>query len=80
MYRRASEDNLDVLIADATVFYEDSKNFGRLFDHSIRRTLDPRLRTMPFDLRSEPRVSVAGTCRMDQVIQALVPSKSTDSI
>jgi FkbM family methyltransferase len=56
MYRRASEDNLDVLIADATVFYEDSKNFGRLFDHSIRWRLDPRLRTMPFDLRSEPRV------------------------
>ena len=52
MYRRASEDNSDVLIADATVFYEDSKNFGRLFDHSIRRTLEPRLRTMPFDLRS----------------------------
>jgi FkbM family methyltransferase len=56
MYRRASEDNSDVLIADATVFYEDSKNFGRLFDHSIRRTLDPRSRTMPFDLRGEPRV------------------------
>ena len=56
MYQRASEDNSDVLIADATVFYEDSKNFGRLFDHSVRRTLDPRLSTMPFDLRSEPRI------------------------
>ena len=56
MYQRASDDNADVLIADATVFYEDSKNFGRLFDHSVRRRLDPRLSTMPFDLGSEPRV------------------------
>ena len=28
LYQRASEDNADVLIADANVFYEDSKTFG----------------------------------------------------
>jgi FkbM family methyltransferase len=56
MYQRALEDNSDVLIADATVFHEGSKTFGQLFDQSIRQTLDPGMRTMPFDLRSEPRV------------------------
>ena len=56
MYRRASENDADVLIANATVFYEDSKTFGKFFDHHIRQTLDPGLRTMPFDLRSNPRV------------------------
>lgn len=56
LYQRASEDNIDVLIADATVFYEDSKIFRPLFDQHIRKALDPRLRTMPFDLGSEPRV------------------------
>lgn len=56
LYQRASDDNVDVLIADATVFYEDSKIFRQLFDQHIRQALDPRLRTMPFDLRSEPRV------------------------
>jgi len=56
MYRTASSDNSDVLIADANVFYEDSKTFGQFFDQHIRRTLDPRLRTMPFRLSSEPRV------------------------
>ncbi|MDH3281535.1 MAG: glycosyltransferase, partial [Gammaproteobacteria bacterium] len=56
MYRRASEDNADVLITDPTVFYEDSKTFGPLFDRHIWQTLDPRLRTMPFELSSEPRV------------------------
>ena len=56
MYRRASEDNADVVIADATVFHEDSKRFSELFDHHIRRTLDPRLSSMPFELCREPRV------------------------
>ena len=56
MYRRASEDNADVLITDPTVYYDNSKTFGQLFDQHIRQTLDPRLRTMPFDLRREPRV------------------------
>ena len=61
MYRRASDDNADVLIANATVFYEGSKRFGPLFDGGIRQTLDPRLRTMPFELRSEPRVLLLET-------------------
>src|SRR5438093_8990179 len=56
MYRRAREDNTDVVIVYATVLYEDSKSFGQLFDEPIRDTLDPRLRTMPFELRSEPRI------------------------
>jgi FkbM family methyltransferase len=56
LYQRASDDNVDVLIADATVFYEDTKIFRQLFDQHIRQALDPRLRTMPFDSRSEPRV------------------------
>lgn len=55
LYLRASDDDADVLIADATVFYEDSKTFRQFFDQHIRRALDPRLRTMPFDLRNEPR-------------------------
>lgn len=56
LYQRASDDNTDVLIADATVFYEDSKSFRQFFDQHIRQALDPRLRTIPFELRSEPRV------------------------
>jgi polysaccharide biosynthesis protein PslF len=56
LYQRASDDNADVLIADATVFYEDTKIFCQFFDQHIRQALDPRLKTMPFDLRSEPRV------------------------
>ena len=56
LYQRASEDNADVVIADATVFYEDTKIFCQFFDQHIRQALDPRLSTMPFELRSEPRV------------------------
>ncbi|MBA2409200.1 MAG: FkbM family methyltransferase [Gammaproteobacteria bacterium] len=56
MYRRASENESDVLIADAKVFYEDSKTFVQFFDHHIRQSLDPRLRTMPFELCGAPRV------------------------
>jgi FkbM family methyltransferase len=56
MYQRANADDADVLIADATVFYENSKTFGHFFDQHIRETLDPRLRTMPFNLCSDSRV------------------------
>ena len=33
MVRRASRDDADVLIANVTVFYEDSKTFGHFFDY-----------------------------------------------
>lgn len=56
MYRRAAEDDADVLIADATVFYEATKSFGQFFDIAIRKSLDPRLRTMPFQLMNAPQV------------------------
>lgn len=56
LYQRASEDNADVVIADATVFYESSKSFCQFFDQPLRQALDPRLRTMPFELRSNLRV------------------------
>lgn len=56
MYRRAEEDDADVVIADAHVYYEDSKHFGPFFDQALRRTLDPALRTLPFELVHEPRV------------------------
>ena len=78
MYRRASDDNADVLIANATVFYEGSKRFGPLFDGGIRQTLDPRLRTMPFELRSEPRVLLLETVPWTKLykrsfLQACIP-------
>jgi glycosyltransferase involved in cell wall biosynthesis len=56
LHRRASEHNAEVVIADATVFYEDSKEFRQFFDQHIRRILDPRLNDNPFGLHSEPRV------------------------
>ena len=56
LYQRANEHNATVVIADATVFYEDSKKFRRFFDQHIRKALDPRLRTVPFGLSTEPRV------------------------
>jgi FkbM family methyltransferase len=56
MYRRASADDADVLIGDATVFYDDAKNFGPLFDRHIRERLDPHLRKKPFPLSREPHV------------------------
>jgi FkbM family methyltransferase len=55
-YRRASHDNSDVVIADARVFYDDSKTFGQFFDQHVRQALDPQLRTTPFDLSTEPRI------------------------
>lgn len=55
LYQRASEHNASVVIADATVFYEDSKKFRQFFDQHVRKTLDPSLRTVPFELRTEPR-------------------------
>jgi FkbM family methyltransferase len=56
MYQRARDDNSDIVIADATVFYEDSKTFGQFFDQHIRKTLDPQLRTTPFELGRDFRV------------------------
>ena len=55
-YQRAREDAADVVIGDATVFYEDSKTFGQFFDQHLRKGLRPEARTAPFDLGSEPRV------------------------
>jgi FkbM family methyltransferase len=56
MYRRIKDDNSDVLIADATVFYEDSKTFGKFFDQHIRQILDPQMKRVPFDLSSDSRI------------------------
>ena len=56
LYRRASKDDADVVIADATVFYEDSKKFCQFFDQPIRKALGPQLKAIPFGLLSEPRV------------------------
>jgi FkbM family methyltransferase len=56
LYRRASDNASDVVIADAAVFYEDSKTFGHFFDQHWRRAMDVELRRLPFDLRREPRV------------------------
>jgi FkbM family methyltransferase len=56
MHQRARADNADVVIADATVFYEDSKTFGQFFDQPLRQTLDPELRTRPFELSRDGRV------------------------
>ncbi len=56
LYRRATEDCADVVIADATVFYDDTKKFTPFFDQHVRERLDLRLRTMPFGLQSEPSV------------------------
>lgn len=56
MYRRAKLDDSDVLIADANVFYDDSKTFGPFFDQKIRQALDSTLRTRPFTLTDNPRV------------------------
>jgi FkbM family methyltransferase len=55
LYNRAHADDLDVLVADATVLYENTKSYGKHFDQHIRQILDPRLRTRPFDVTSEPR-------------------------
>jgi FkbM family methyltransferase len=56
MVRRASRDDADVLIANVTVFYEDSKTFGDFFDYHVRESLAPQLRTTPFHLCREPRI------------------------
>jgi FkbM family methyltransferase len=55
LYQRARADDADVVIADANVFYENSKSFGQFFDQHIRKVLPAELRTMPFDLAFEPR-------------------------
>jgi FkbM family methyltransferase len=56
MVRRANQDNADVLIANVTVYYEDSKTYGAFFDHHLRDSLDPQLRTIPFHFSREPRI------------------------
>lgn len=56
MYQRAKTDSSDVVIADAKVFYEDSKTFGSFFDQYTRNALDPLLKTMPIDLSSDYRL------------------------
>ncbi len=56
MYTRARKDDADVLIADATVFYDDRKKFGRFFDQSIRRALDPQMKQVPFGLNRDRRI------------------------
>ena len=55
LYSRAMADDLDVLVADATVLYETTKTFGDHFDKHIRQSLDPRLRKRPFEITNEPR-------------------------
>mgnify|MGYP001160591710 CR=1 FL=1 len=55
LYNRALADDLDVLVADATVLYETTKTFGDHFDKHIRQSLDPRLRKRPFEITNEPR-------------------------
>ncbi|MGD9852484.1 MAG: FkbM family methyltransferase [Nitrospirales bacterium] len=56
LYQQASDDNSDVLIADARVFYNDSNTFGPFFDQRIRQQLDPRLKSTPFKLARELRI------------------------
>ncbi len=56
LYRHAREHRAEVVIADATVFYEDTKKFNQFFDQHIRQTLDARFRAMTFGLHSEPCV------------------------
>lgn len=55
LYNRAAADDLDLLVADATVLYETTKMFGDHFDKHIRQSLDPRLRKRPFEVTNEPR-------------------------
>lgn len=56
LHRKAGQDRADVVIADATVFYEDSKTFRPFFDQHVRQQLDAALRSKPFALTSEPSV------------------------
>src|SRR5262245_7246724 len=56
LYRRAEEVEADVVIAHATVFFDDHKTFGPLWDQPIWQTFDPRLKQSPFKVQSEPRV------------------------
>lgn len=56
LHRRAQEHDADVVIADATVFYDDSKTFAPFFDQRVRQTLDPALGAAPFELNRDHRV------------------------
>jgi hypothetical protein len=56
LYQRAQEHDADVVIADATVFYDDSKTFAPFFDRHIRETLDPALGAAAFELHRDHRI------------------------
>jgi FkbM family methyltransferase len=56
LYQRAQEHDADVVIADATVFYDDTKTFAPFFDRHIRQTLDPALGAAAFELSRDHRV------------------------
>lgn len=56
LYKRARADDVDVVIADTKVFYEDTKDFSPFFDQPLRKVLAPELRKTPFDIQSEPVV------------------------
>lgn len=56
LYQRAQEHDADVVIADATVFYDDAKTFTPFFDRHIRETLDPALGAAAFELNRDHRV------------------------
>jgi glycosyltransferase involved in cell wall biosynthesis len=56
LFQRACKDDSDVLIADANVFYEQSKTFGPFFDQRIRQALNSQLRATPFELSTNCRI------------------------
>jgi glycosyltransferase EpsH len=56
LYEWARADEVDVVIADTKVFYEDTKEVRPFFDQPLRKVLDPELRRAPFDIQSEPAV------------------------
>jgi FkbM family methyltransferase len=56
MCARADRDGADVLIADAKVYYEDSKSFCPFYDRYIWDALEPELKTSPFPLARETSV------------------------
>ena len=49
MSTRAEEHGAEIVIADATVFYEEVKRFAKFFDKHIRVATRPKLRRMPFE-------------------------------
>jgi len=53
-YQRAREDDADVVLGDATVFYDDSKTFGQFLDQHLRKGLRPEVRTAPSTSAASP--------------------------